>query len=135
MDGEGGGGAGLRPHLLGRYAYSLHWAVVTTLGNDSGPTNHVQYTFAAFVVISGMLLEAAVVGSLAALILNLDHHHNAYNAHIIQLLGYLNHFSVPTEITKRVISSCKPSVLQPCTKAMHYSHAYSRLLNTIPYCR
>ena len=49
-----------------------------------------------------MLLNAAVVGTFASLILNLDQHHAAYSAHMDRLLAYLRHFKVPTEVTKKV---------------------------------
>ena len=44
-----------------QYLVSLHWALSTLTGNESGPTNIQQTGYAAACLLIGLLLESAVV--------------------------------------------------------------------------
>ena len=160
--------------LWPQYLFSLHWALATTLGNDTQPVNGaaragkarpqrshpphpspqvngVQFFFGSLVMFLGLLLESAVVGSAASLILNLDQHHNEYmvgsvdaprtdralhahisphppsprQVHMDKLIGFLHHFRVPKEVTKKVCSYY--SYLWECRYAKPDEHLFEAL--------
>ena len=57
-----------------QYFFALHWSISTALANAAGPSNLTQYLFSSIVMFLGLLLESAVMGSAASLVLSLESH-------------------------------------------------------------
>ena len=70
-----------------KYVFALHWALSTTMGEASAPTNTSQRAFVNLVFLIGLLLQASVVGSAASLVLQFDQHRSTFNEQMDRLLG------------------------------------------------
>ena len=81
-------------------------------------------------MIVGLLLEAAVMGSMASLILNVDQHRTKWSRHLSFLIGYLSTYKVPKEVSKRVIQFY--SYLWQCRShsKSRWSLSYEQLLRS-----
>jgi CRP-like cAMP-binding protein len=65
-------GNGYEPSLVDSYLVAFYWSIMVMLGGDALPRTNKQYVFAVAVALVGMVVFSTIIGSLSAVITEMD---------------------------------------------------------------
>ena len=88
--------------LSERYSYALNWALNTLIGNPPAAHGILEQLTSALITCIGLLVEAAIIGETASLLLNLDQNTAERREQMSRINDHLRYHRIPPKLGHKV---------------------------------
>jgi voltage-gated potassium channel len=121
--------AGYEATLADKYAYAFYWAILAMLGDNAEPETNSQLMFSCFMSMIGIVVFSTVIGSLSAVLSNLDSGAAAKQEQLDSVNAYLSFRRVNPTLKLRIRGFYK--YLWDSGQSAHHQAMFEELPETL----
>jgi Ca2+-binding EF-hand superfamily protein len=115
--------------LSDRYIFAFYWAIMAMLGDNASPETNPQFIFAVVMSLIGIIVFSTVIGSLSAVLSNLDSAAAAKQDQLDSVNAYLSYRKVSNDLKLRIRAFYK--YLWQSGQSSHHQSMFEELPTTL----
>jgi hypothetical protein len=120
---------GYTSSLTDRYIYAFYWAIMAMLGDNAAPETNAQFVFAVVMSLIGIIVFSTVIGSLSAVLSNLDSAAATKQDQLDSVNAYLSYRKVSNDLKLRIRAFYK--YLWQSGQSSHHQSMFEELPTTL----